>query len=67
MNFGGILVYEYVIVLGICIALQLFHLGTNDQYVPTLGTFGPILAILWLLFFYRVLRYISVFSTVLAK
>ena len=48
MNFGGILVYEYVIVLGICIALQLFHLGTNDQYVPTLGTFGPVLAILWL-------------------
>ena len=51
MNFGGNLVYEYVIVLGICIALQLVHLGTNDQHVSTLGTFGPILAIYGYFFF----------------
>ena len=34
--------------LGRFVALQLFYLGTNDQYVPFLDIFGPILATLWL-------------------
>ena len=47
-KFWGILVYSTM--LGWFVALQLFYLGTNDQYVPFLDICGPILAVLWLFF-----------------
>ena len=34
--------------VGRFVPLQLFYLGTNDQYVPFLDICGPILAVLWL-------------------